>query len=628
MTKVTSDDDLGFEIRTQRAAGSLRRVLEAGDSRAQEFAALVVSDLDAGEGWIHHDHGIWWWYPGQLGVQVRYSDPGITEAHVEARIRVVRGAGLTEQLIDWLTDLNAHSLGWWWWYEEASGDVYCSMKCTTEVKSWWWPFVMSQVLPHAATVAESMATVLADAGQGHVAVESHPSRGARGIADGFIDATRLGPRDMSASLDPWIADSELARLEQALTAIAGKRPAQVHTPLVVVLASDDAQPQIMLRRHWHASWGWGWQIITLTGIKAAVSEPTLDGELFALFLNQEQATSTRPANYFGGWVYDQEAGLLHLTFLPGLLIDILTASAGPTIGDVAALMMDVPMRLAALEALPINELPASLSLQPISEEFVNLLGTLGLRRGVLGWSYELGESPPVTGTHQAATEELWSADCPDVAWNIPKHVPVCGFGVFNPMGPTVSSLEIGMSWNPTGIELSLFHVMRHPHSPEIRLLGTVAKWEEMDSLIFTALVERDPETRILGSGPEWLEIWGHQDTILAALRAFAEADVETNWRARADDLANYALSPWARVSPREERSDSIFDEDGDPIDCWLEAITSYSVVVGQKLFMRSAWEGALRYRQSNWDADVAQSAANSARATAQERLDAEFGSRN
>jgi len=600
--------------------------LQAGEHRNEKFAEMLVNDLDAGEGWTDHHDDAWWWYPGTLAVQVRYSLDGNRDGGVDVNIRVVRGAELTIDLAQWLNDSNAHALGWWWWFEQDTGDVYCSMRTTTDAQTWWWPMITTLALPHAVTVAESMARIIADAGNGQVALESHPSRGPRAEVDGWILGTQLGPRDMAASLDPWLAPNELSRLALYLEALGSGQSGEVREPLTVVVSSSDGEPRVTLRRHWHASWGWGWQLALLTGIKTTGTAPTSDGKALALFLNQEQALTHQVKNQFGGWIYDQDAGVLHLTFLPGLIVDQLISAAGPTIGDVAALMMELPTKAAMLYALPVEQLSPSLSLQPVDEGIGELLRTLTFRVGPIGWSYELGAYPEITETSNDVGV-AWSAEQPDGAWNIPKHLPVCSFGIFNPMGPTVSSLEIGMRGTRSGIEFSLFYVMRHPHSPEIRLIGTSNDLDDIDTLIFNCLADHDPETSVLGSGPEWIEIFAHPDSVLAGLRAFAAADEEADWRATADDLVNYALAPWGRVSAREPSTDSTFDAGADPIDCWLSAVTDYVVLVGQKLFMRSAWEGALAYRRSDWDADEAQRAADRAREGAQERLDADFGSR-
>lgn len=616
----------GFEITTRRPPGALTNALDSGQHRADAFADLLIQDLDGGEGWVDHRDGSRWWYPGRLAVELRPRVAG-SVSQLDVRIRVVRGAVLTQDLTQWLNDLNAHALGWWWWYDEATGDLYCFMKCVIDPKVWWWPLVMNRVLPHAVTVAERMAPTLSAAGMANVADEVHPTRGPRPQVDGWLLGTQLGPRDMSASLDPWIAESELMRLDGALSVITGSQDHNVQAPMTVIVPNNTGDQQVVLTRHWHSAWGWGWQIATLTGIRSSTPRLTADSAALGVFFNQVQAQDVHVGNYFGGWVYDPEIGLIHSTFLPAMVVDAVISAAGPTIGEVAALMMEIPQRLADLESVSAEALPESLDYADLPQDFLHSMRTSNFRLGPIGWSYELGRQPSITDTRLDSAEGVWSANEFQENWNVPRHLPICSFGIFNPAGPTVGSLEISIELAQDGPLYSLFYVMRHPHSPKITWLGTARSDEDLRQLITDSLAVADPAESILGTGPEWMDIWSNQDHLLDGLREFAHARQDVDWRATADDILNHALSPWGRVSDGEPNESSAFEPDADPIECWIAAITDPVVIIGQKLFMRSAWEGALAYRQSNWDPQVAQAAADRARNDAYVRLESDVASR-
>ena len=618
-------EDDAFEITTRRPLTPIVQALESGESRAEALAELIVQELDGGEGWVAHTPGCWWWFPSQLAAQVRYSPPG-EGAQVEAFIHVVRGATLTNDLNHWLNDLNAQSLGWWWWFDDTDGAVYCSVRCSAEPVAWWWSFLLSRVLPHAATVAKSMAALLASAGLGAVATAAHPELGLRPQPDGWLQGVELGPRDMAACLDPWIAASELSRLHTALSVITGADSHDVSAPFQVLIKDDDGEPIMTMRRHWHASWGWGWQLTTMTGIQAPGRRFDEPAGTLAADLNREQAMSSEPANRFGGWVYDQDLGMIHHSFLPALLIDMLASMAGPTIGDVAAVMADIPQRQADFERIHRMLDTCSLTKESLPEEALSLLQSISFRLGPIGWSYEIGDTPTPASSLHDTSPFTWSANQPDRAWNVPKHLPICGFGIFNPMGPTVSSLEVLLQDSGSDIRFALFHVMRHPHSPQVTLLGTVDDGDELGNLIQESLADRSPNS-VLGGGTEWVDIWAHEQSVIAGLRAFAETNEDTDLRATADSLMNHALTPWARVSGATSDLGSVWENDADPIECWLSAITDLAVVTGQRLFMRSAWEGALAHRLSDWQPAAAQSAADGSRNAAYERLESEAASR-
>lgn len=340
-------------------------------------------------------------------------------------------------------------------------------------------------------------------------------------------------------------------------------------------------------------------------------------------LNAAQAEPARPGNRFGGWTYAGELGLAHLTFVPAFVLDSIIAGAGPTIGDVAALMLDVHLRLSDLDVADAAPLPDDVEHRPTADGLLDELGQVGWKSGPIGWSYvDPNGRPP--SLSEEASQAMWTDLVPAALWTVPRHLPLCSFGIFNPMGPTVGSLEVALVPSASGaLTFALYCLMRHPHLPEAHCLGHAETGGELAALITDMLA--DPEGRVLGSGPEWLDVFAEADAVLAGVRRFASAREEVDWRAIADDLVQHALNPWARVSAHDApRRPSPWPADADSIDCWIEAITDDGVIAGHQLFLRSAWEGARAYRQSDWDPTAAQQAADAARATVEERLDAEF----
>lgn len=623
---MTTDET--FQIRTRRPQGGAL-VLALGNpvEPASALAEAVLTALDAGEGWTSHDDECWWWYPSRLAVRLLCEAADLAPV-VRADIRVVTGAVPTEDLFRWLSDLNAHAAGWWWWLDTATGDVHCSITCLAQVEAWWWPSVLLCMLPHAVTVADAMADELARASRGSICNQEHPQRGARGNVDGWLPGVRLGPRDLTASLDLRILDGELARLDAALDVICSPLQHQQWQPLHVCVADASGEPRIVLRRHWHPQQGWGWQFATVSAFVASSSAGAASLRALAAQLNAAQAVSTAPVNRFGGWTYADGLGLAHLTFVPAFVLDSIMADAGPTIGDVAALMLDPHLRLADLEIADALPLPNDVERRPTADGMLDELGQVGWKTGPIGWSYvdPNGRPPQPTKDVPQAT---WTDLVPAALWTTPRHLPLCSFGIFNPMGPTVSSLEVALVPSTGGaLAVSLYLLMRHPHLPEAHWLGDAEDLDGLAALVTETLA--DPEGRVLGNGPEWLDVFAEADAllahaVLAGVRCFASAREDVDWRATADDLVRHAINPWARVSEHEAPlQSSPWPAEADPIDCWIEAITDDAVIAGHQLFLRSAWEGAKAYRQSDWDPSAAQQAADAARAVAEERIDAEL----
>ena len=169
---------------------------------------------------------------------------------------------------------------------------------------------------------------------------------------------------------------------------------------------------------------------------------------------------------------------------------------------------------------------------------------------------------------------------------------------------------------------TLLHVTRHPAWPEMDRLGSGTTQEALADLIADALATT--WDGVFGSGPEWLEIFAYHDAVLAGTKRFAQAKSDEDWRAQADELMTYAYHPWARVFEHPAPDSSPWADDADPIACWLEAITSEAVITGHKIYMRSAWEGAKGFRDSDWDPARAQSVADAIIRDAGKRVRADW----
>lgn len=574
--------------------------------------------MDAGEGWTWREGDSWWWHPSRIAVKFSIFESNDLP-FVQADMRVVNSGNASDDLFALLSDLNTHAAGWWWWTAPEDGHIYCSQRCEAHASAWWWPSVLFDTLPYAVTVAESMADTLASVAEGSVDAQPHPERGVRAQVDGWIGGCRLGARDPTASLDLWFFDYERARMGHALDVLCGQATHEQFFPLQARIADVDHEPKVVLRRHWHPQLGWGWLFVTVTGL-TALSDAGADLlRKTAGQLSREQAERRTPANRFGGWAYVDGPGLMHSTFVSAFAVDKITAAAGTSIGDVAALMIDVPTRFADLSRAVALSPEPGVAQSRVDGHLLETIQEMGWRAGPTGWSYIDPDGIPPTEV--IADQGQWTDTSPQGLWTVPRHVPVCSFGFFNPMGPTVSSLEIGYSATEDGVQYTLYHVMRHPHLPEIRSLGDASTPDELAGLVGDALAE--PEGGILGSGPEWLDIFALPDAVLAGVRRFAEGQGDADWGDAAAQLVAYALDPWARVADSDEQPVIPNADESDPVSAWIEAITDPVVIAGQRLFIRSAWEGAKEYRLSGWDPERAQQATDIARGMAVERLQAE-----
>jgi hypothetical protein len=200
----------------------------------------------------------------------------------------------------------------------------------------------------------------------------------------------------------------------------------------------------------------------------------------------------------------------------------------------------------------------------------------------------------------------------------PRDEIVCAWGIFNPNGPTLGSIEL--TYTDTGV--IVWYVQRHPHAPDITLLDFVERepdddlWVNIGKVIATAMA--DPNESVLGTWPDFIQIYenGFTDAIREGFldHALGTRSVDEMLRAAAS-LQDDSSDPWHRVSRSLGTIDfSTFfgDHTGDLSDprtvaelLW-EVTSSLDVIAGHQLFMRSAWEGAKAYKESKWDPGVAQ----------------------
>lgn len=637
--RATGEPDASaYRIETRRLeSGPVGRALAHPDHPATELARSILEGRDRGDGWIVlHDTG-GTWYPGRVAVDIRAEDRPEGPPALRVDTAVVESTAETADLRAHLNELNVQACGWWWWFDPASHRVTCSMTVRADARAWWWPSILHGLMPLYATAIESMADCLADRHGGVVRVAEHPVRGARPEVDGFItgirESPKAGPREMRASVDLWLSTLDLSRLHHALQAL-GHDDVQVDWPLRAVVHDTAQQPRVVLRRHWHATLGWGWQLATLSGILANGAGSTADLHRVASLMNARQHGEADVHDRLGGWVAFEEIGLVHLTFVPALEIERVIDSAEDTAGNVAALMMDVETRrsdLAALFELARPSLEGPLTMFDVPEdETDDALRMSNLRAGPIGWPYLdqrvqrrvldgwNGEDPP--GEEDADT------------WLLPRHVIIASFGVFNPMGPTVSSLEAAfVPGDGDGGHWSLFWLLRHPSSPAITYLGSAPDPDGLQAIIVDSLAATDPDRSVLGSGPHWLDIHRLDAAVLEGARRFARAQPDTDWRTEALSLVVHSSDPWAQILQGVSGEELDWPTDLDDVEGWLQAITDPDVIAGHQLFLRSAWAGAVALSTSSREvadaaqaATTAQAAANALMAVARARAMADF----
>jgi hypothetical protein len=166
---------------------------------------------------------------------------------------------------------------------------------------------------------------------------------------------------------------------------------------------------------------------------------------------------------------------------------------------------------------------------------------------------------------------------------------VFDFGIFNPVGPTVGSMEVAVNYHLQ--RALLITRIRHPFAPSVRVHALL----DFDGFQKIAPLVQHVVATLDWSGPEWLRVRHPNpevhEAVFDGLRVFARMRSDRDWGEKATQLVDAAHDPWQRLDSRFEAQSSV-PEGIDPIDYWVAVVTNPRVIDGHVAMMRSAWEGA------------------------------------
>ncbi len=573
-----------MEFQTLRPLGGLvGNVVSDEDRIVERMLDVIESSLDDGAGWtVRRPDGLTW-FPSRLALEVNEfagsDDPGL-----RSDVVVVRNVtSVSPELLSRLNDLNAHAAGWVYWFDPDDGVITSTASCPMVQQHWWWCWVLLILQQNQVAVAESVADELAELAGGEVAVSAHPDRGVRTEVDEWIAGARLGAREPCASLDMFLTSLDYQKLNDALGVLAEGLEIETWCPLRVELADGDGRVLTQMGRHWHPEHGWGLQIATAAhgpNDAAGVDDP----ESLVTLAAEWNTDMVRQGGrlILGGWVAVDGLGLMNHVFAPAFAVEHIANDSQDSFGAVLGLVM-AHLAEAALATVPPE--PPTSEVDDANERLRSAASGLHRIVGPLGWSYlQDREHQPagVVGDPDGPEDEA------DASWLIPRHIPICSFGIFNPIGPTVSSLEVA----ETGSEWVLLFVLRNPFGPVIEDWGRTAPGDvdHLDQLISDALAVT--EGGPMGPGPDWMDIFNRDAAVLDGITRFARGSDLEMLTGRANELLHYYADPWARLTQQDGPLESPDRGAMNPVDLWTMAITDREVVAGHQLFIRSAWLGA------------------------------------
>jgi hypothetical protein len=599
--------------------GLIGHVYGGADDPGERLLQALADGLDQGEGWAVTDDGEMRWYAGKLAAEVKIRTvdfEGDVQKFAELTIVLVDGVSqCPDDLLKLLNQLNSQSAGWVVWLDSDRKIISCSARVPLFQSNWWWVNVLWRIIPAAVTMAEANAMWLAKLSGGAVAERNHPSRGQRTIRDTWIDGVLLGPREPVSSMGLMLTALDLAQMHEVLESRDRFSAVGMGWPLTVSLQDNRGLVLAQLREHWQSEFGLGWQFTSVGslsfGSESFENGPTAEHLGSAAGANEAMLKSDSCVPIFGGWVVVSPLGIVRQVFLPAPIMEEVQALSQSTFGTVTGLMF------AALEESYGSSSPDVDvdMIDDLNDEFEDSVHTLNLKNGFLSHSTLLPLDRHEAVRERTGTEEDF--------WMGPRHALVCSFGIFNPVGPTVSSLELALA----GEEWVVYWVMRHPFGPEIFEIGRTSGARastEIPRILEDCLA--DPEQGVLGSGCHWMNVRlpQYEDAIRRGLERFARSSVEDDLNTRCRRIIGGQCDPWAAIEIPDEQLPEI--EIDDVVDLWVGLITDANIVHGHQAFMRSAWEGAKLFAVADFEG--AQSVANSINRGVRERLLDDFAFRN
>lgn len=579
----------------QRIVGA---AVQNPESAPQQIFAEVLTHLDQGEGWAQQTKYESVWTFGRLSAHLRLI-PRDDEHILRCDITLVTGIQeLSPVLLSRMNDLNAHAYGWLIWYDSTSQTIVSTYAAAASRNNWWWTWFTLETIPIQATVAESVADELARLADGSVAMTTHPTRGLRNGVDGWVIAGRMGSREPVASLGHFVTLLDAILVKEAYGIVRPAVELEFWGNFAAHEVDEDGWTAVRMASHWHPEYGWCWQHAKVAGFtqdsaamsNGIVEEASSDVALLRLAAEMNSETGAELLSWpiIGGWVVADYIGLAHISHLNGCAIENIAVDAHAGFGT------SMGISLGQLSQSS-NDLDNT-ALIAGSKDNHNLtvreaLRTLQNRTGPIGHSYRSPEGPqpyPSVGSF---------SDSPD-NWLMPKHLLLANFGIFNPAGPTVGSLEVGIRGN----QQDLYLVMRHPFSAKCIHLASA------DLILGTAAFAefiRDWLARLDWSPLDWIAMVHGSivEAVSEGLREFASTFHHDVLHEQLTQLIR-DQDAWLRVSTQREIEHDLGDA-GD----WAQLVSEESNGWEYQLFVRSAWEGAKIFGGGD-DPSVAQGVAD------------------
>ena len=514
------------------------------------------------------------------------------------------------QAVNMVGYLNQRSFGGVIWFDNKNRTICITSFARLDPATWWNAYLLAMIVPRLVGICEQLAPRLAEWVGGDVAATGHPEHGPRNDPDQFIAEHTTSTFTPEAGAGLWWSEHEVLAFRNVISDFVVSSGGEVFWPadtLPDTLLSgsqgvhaefpfDDGRLNVRAGEVDHPDLGLGLQVLLSSSVQFAGSinddgeteMRSWDAMFVANSLNAELAIRSNAALTIGGWaLWDNQ--LHHVTYVLPEVLRMLQSAAVPTVGEVLGLLVtDIVENAGALPRILRDESFGDVEWNHIDEVTWRGVDQNAGRRGLL-----VDETDRVPRALEGvAVNELLPEpiELDDELWALQHSRLIATMGIFNPVGPSVGSIELSIDYN-VGRGL-LLERTRHPFLPSLRLWAILDRdgFDSLDNFV-ELMIERLPWGAL-----EWVRVMDRDEKVADAVKhgllRFANR-TESDLSAAAQQLLDSAANPWIALASEYEPSGSIDDSSLDPAELWLQAVTHPAVVDSRLAYLRSAWEGSI-----------------------------------
>jgi hypothetical protein len=579
------------EPQTVRPRNEVVSALESA-APIEAFLGLLRQSLQPGAWEESHARGFSW-----IPYRLRHTvDGGITPSGPVCRSKIGLVSDISDEkgALDWASRLNLRGLGGAVFYEPDSRSLWLVASTRLDPRRWWNAFLFREAVTRHVGLAEHLAPRLADAIGGKLMESSHERLGERSSPDQLYFEHAVETYQPEASTGLWWSESEQRRISFLFGHIAksskGSGRASIRRDGVLVadalLPVGRGRVAMRLQEIDHPDFGFGPQVSISTSFVPDRRSRSRSLEEWALvhanLMNQRLFDAAPAALTLGGWA-GVDGRVVFTTYFWPQVVRMLQYLGIPTTADLWTLVLydvveNVPRESGIGTMKMAKKAPEVWSANLAASGF-----SLLTDESYVADKFELSDGM-LTDRVELGFEE----------WCLASKTLVT-FGLFNPAGPSIGSIEI-IDLRSAG-KVWLVQRTRHPSQPSMVLLAVFARQR---SDVLSKSVE-EAIANLQWDRIDWMRIRDHQYAASAktGLKLWA-ASRAMNFGAIAASIRRASGNPWNLVDrPLVESGES----PGPGIDEWVRQVTDPGWVSGCSAYMRSAWDPSAALLQSPLEAE-------------------------